>query len=374
MTVTGRKGSVARAVVCLSGCLLGCSSRILSHKDSDAIQSNKEFDRAVQIVDLPSNEAWVPGEFVSMNPRAGAYRPVDPPPGVPPAPTPPKGPPRGKKGHGKIARAAPAPVPGATAPPEARPTHRPPDIEDDEGFLGRRPVVDPFRVGEKTTLQLSYFGVVAGDLEMGVGTFASVNGRKAYRFTAKANSRSLFSMIYAVDDWAETFVDHETLVPSTYALHVKESKQLREQRMYFDWRAMQAHFWDKRVAKDSGVEEKKLDWEALAFSQTIFSGPFYLRTFALSPGKKLAFRVANEGKNYVFTGEVLRRETIATPAGTFQTVVVRPQIQLGGVFQPVGEILFWLTDDDRKFFVRIESKIKIGTIVGVAKSIERGAP
>ena len=39
---------------------------------------------------------------------------------------------------------------------------------------------------------------------------------------------------------------------------------------------------------------------------------------------------------------------------------------------PVGEVLVWLTDDERKFVVRLETKIKIGTIVAKLKSLEKG--
>ena len=99
---------------------------------------------------------------------------------------------------------------------------------------------------------------------------------------------------------------------------------------------------------------------------------FYLRAFPLTPGKKFAFRVADNGKNYLFHAEVLRREKLSTKIGELNTVVVRPTFELEDQFKPTGENLFWLTDDDRKFIVRIESKIKIGTLVGKVKSIERG--
>ena len=337
---------------------IGCASSVLKHKDSSTIENNREFDQAVSIVDMPTGgiAATGHGPYVLFPSPNGPYS----------APQKPKAKDGRKTKSGKGSM--------ASSPDPVAPQGRQPELEDAEGFVGRRPIVDPYRVGEKVTLELSYFGVAAGDLEMELKGFSVVNGRKAYRFGARATSRSVFSMIYAVDDWAETFVDYETFVPSTYSLHVKESKQLREQRMYFDWTKKMAYFWDKRVTKEDGVEEKKLEWATELYSQTIFSGPFYLRSFQLVPGKKLAFRVANEGKNYVFTGEVLRRETITVPAGEFKTVVVRPKIQLDGNFQPMGEILFWLTDDDRKFFVRIESKIKIGTIVGVAREIQRGTP
>src|SRR5690606_29120766 len=111
-------------------------------------------------------------------------------------------------------------------------------------------------------------------------------------------------------------------------------------------------------------------WKILPFSQNVVSAAFYMRTFTYGPDKELAFRVADAGKNLVFTGKVLRREKLDTEIGQLDTVVVKPKITIDGVFKQVGDILIWLTDDERKHIVRIESKIKIGTIVAKLKSIE----
>jgi hypothetical protein len=107
-----------------------------------------------------------------------------------------------------------------------------------------------------------------------------------------------------------------------------------------------------------------------AFSQNVISAAYYLRTFTMKIGKKMAIRVADEGKNIVFTGEVIRKEMLDTDIGRVRTVVIRPKVEVDGVLSPVGEILIWLTDDDRKFMVRAETKIKIGSLVAKVKSID----
>jgi hypothetical protein len=257
-------------------------------------------------------------------------------------------------------------------PPETSTKVHEPTLEDGEGFDGRRPAVDPFQVGEKLTLEVSYFGVSGGEMVLEVRPFVRVNGRKSYHLVGTAKSNSVFSMFYAVDDWFETFIDYQTLVPSSYALHVKESKQLRETRCLFDWTKMQATFWDKRIDVEQKVEERKFEWAIPMYSQNIFTAAHYLRNFQLKPGKTLAFVVAHEKENLTITGEVLRREKLQTPIGELNTVVLKPKIELNGVFKPVGDVFVWLTDDDRKYIVRIESKIKIGTVVASLVNIQPG--
>jgi hypothetical protein len=70
------------------------------------------------------------------------------------------------------------------------------------------------------------------------------------------------------------------------------------------------------------------------------------------------------------TAEVIRREKIYTDVGALDTFVVKPSFDVEGKFKPTGENFLWLTADERKFIVRMESKIKIGTIVGNVQKIK----
>jgi hypothetical protein len=252
------------------------------------------------------------------------------------------------------------------------PGPRQPELEDTEGFTGRRPIKDPFRIGEVTTLSLSYFNIVAGVLDLAVKPMVEVNGQRAYHLEVNVKSNSFFNHIYGVDDRAVTYMTYNDLIPLNLEITIKETKQLAEARTFFDWNTLKANYWQKRITKDHGEEKKQVEWNILPYSQNVISAVFYLRTFSYALGKKLAFRVADEGKNIVFKGEVIRKERLSTDIGELDTIVMKPQLTVDGVFTPVGEILIWLTDDDRKFIVRIESKIKIGTIVAKLKSLEKG--
>lgn len=247
---------------------------------------------------------------------------------------------------------------------------RQPELEDHEGFSGRRPLIDPFRVGEKIVLEVTYMNVVAGSLALEVKPFTMVNGKKAYHLFLSVKSGKTFSIFYSVDDHAESFLDFEDLVPHNLEIHVNESAQRKEIRSIFDWKSSTAKYWENKVT-NKGQSNRKAEWKIEPYAQNVLSAAFYLRTFQLIPGKKLAFRVADDGKNMVFKGEVLRREILKTALGEIPTVVVKPEITIEGVFKPMGEILFWMTDDDRKFIVRIESKIRIGTLIAKLKEIRR---
>lgn len=248
---------------------------------------------------------------------------------------------------------------------------REPEIEDAEGFVGRRPKVDPFRVGERVVLSVNYFNVSAGDIILEARPRRVVNGRSVYHFAATARSNRVFSMFYSVRNNAETFVDYETLLPLTLTYDANESSRVKEIRSFFDSEKNIARVWEKEVRRGEDERKKELEWEIEPFAQNVLSAIFYIRNFTLTPGKTFEFRIADNEKNYTFTGEVLRREVLSTPVGDLPTVVVKPTFQAEGSFSPSGDNLLWFTDDHRKLLVRIEAKVRIGTLVGRLKELKR---
>jgi hypothetical protein len=328
---------------------LGCAAKFLKTDGDEKLSNITEYEEKLEVKTLP------------VAPEVAAQVPVVPPEsmvtGVPTA---------SKKEALKKEPAKPV-VPVAPIIKK-----RLPEFEDSAGFNGRRPIADPFWVGEKVTLAASYFGVKGGDMTMGVHPFVQVNGKKAYHLVATLKTTSVFSTFYAVDDFGETFVDFNELIPFNFLVKVKESGQLREVRNFFDWTKNKSNFWEKKYTKKHGHQEKKLEWDIDPYTQNIFSAPFYLRVFDLEPGKSYKFRMADEARNFIVTAHVLNREKVTVEAGTFDTVKIRPEVAIDGIFQPMGDVFFWLTDDDRKFYVKIEAKIRIGTLKAEATEIIRG--
>ena len=66
------------------------------------------------------------------------------------------------------------------------------------------------------------------------------------------------------------------------------------------------------------------------------------------------------------------RESLSTPAGTFNTVVVEPKMLAGGLFRDEGDLRVWYTDDARHIPVQIKSDLKIGSITATLRRIRTG--
>lgn len=358
-------------VLLSAGLLLSCASGLQNVK-VEQLQKNAEFEEAVTI-ERPTpavSEETVPA--VEATPTATPT--ATPAPAKAPAkPTVKKTAPKPKTKPAEKARSSTkttSKTKGKTMEETVAAAGRQPDIEDSEGFDGRRPLVDPFRVGEEVVHNVHYFKVSAGELKMKVEPFSTVNGRKSYTFAIEIKTSSLFSNFYRVQDRVETFVDYEDLIPRVFQLHVNETNSVRESKMLFDVEKNEATFWEKKVTKEKGEEEKKEQWDILPFSQNVYSAIFYMRNFKWETGKEYSFRVANEKENLVFSGKAIRREVLDTKLGPMKAILIQPNIVLKGKFKPIGDNYIWISDDDRKLVLRIESKIKIGTLVSEVISIK----
>ena len=336
-------------ILAFSCLMFSCTSKFLKYDKEAELAKNTEFENQVQIKELPQ-EAAVNVATPNLEPKQEVKPVLD------------------KKIKSKTAKK----VIGKTLllPEPLMAQTRQPSLEDKEGFgTSRRPLNDPFKVGEKVIHSVSYFGAEAGKLTFAVKPFVEVNGKKSYNFVVDIKSSSLFSNFYSVDDQVETYVDYEELVPYVFKLKIKESGQLKEARSYFDQQTLKANYWEKKYTEKNGHEEKKLAWDLMPYSQNAFSAVFYMRFFKWNVGQEYAFRVSDDEKNVIFKGKAIEKVKLNTNAGAFDAIKIKAEITSRGALSQTGDLYLWVSDDEHKYMLRFEAKIKIGTIVSEVEKI-----
>lgn len=237
----------------------------------------------------------------------------------------------------------------------------------------RRPAVDPIRVGERAVYDITYFGMVAGEFSIGVEPFKEINGRKVYHVLGRATSSKVFSLFYKLNDTIETFIDYDGIFPHRFHILLDESKQKRNSLELFDSEKGRTFFWNRWDHHKCGYTEVKDFFPMQPFSQDSLSSLFYIRTLPLKDGDVTTFPVVSEGKNWDAVITVLRHEVIDTPMGPLKTIVLKPETKYQGILKKQGDSFLWVTDDDRRFMVKLEAKVKIGSIIARLKSFEPGA-
>jgi hypothetical protein len=115
----------------------------------------------------------------------------------------------------------------------------------------------------------------------------------------------------------------------------------------------------KKVAIPDGVHD-------------LTSAFMWLRLQRLAPGDRHELPVLSSTKHWTLVAEVVGRETVKTPAGTFPTVKVRIQTALDGKFSTKRDSWMWLSDDPRHVLVRASADFSVGSIVATLKSYRPG--
>lgn len=238
----------------------------------------------------------------------------------------------------------------------------------------RRPEKDPIWIGEKHVFEITYFGMAAGDFTLEVLPHKAINARKVYHAKGTAVSSNVFSMFYRVNDSIETFFDYEGLFSHRFHLQQDETKQTRDSIELNDSEKGQSFFWNKWNHKVKGYIEVKDFFPMPAFSQDSLSALYYIRTLPLVTGTVVTFPVISEGKSWDAVVTVVRRETVSTPSGPMQAIVLKPEAKYQGILKKRGDSFLWLTDDHRRALIRLEAKVKIGTVLASLKKFEPGNP
>jgi hypothetical protein len=83
------------------------------------------------------------------------------------------------------------------------------------------------------------------------------------------------------------------------------------------------------------------------------------------------FTLISDGKIYAVHGRVMKREKVTTPVGTFDALLVEPQMASGGV-QREERLYIWYSDDERRLPLRIRTEVKFGSVTATLKSVTSG--
>ena len=69
-----------------------------------------------------------------------------------------------------------------------------------------------------------------------------------------------------------------------------------------------------------------------------------------------------DAENYQLRFKFVKRETIKTDAGTFKALVIKPQLLKGRVFKDEEALTLWVSDDENKIPLMVESDIFVGSV------------
>ncbi len=205
----------------------------------------------------------------------------------------------------------------------------------------------PFGAGERADYQVKYGVFSVGRGTMDVVGIDTIRGLESWHILFRVRGGVPG---YRVDNLMESWMDTRTLASLRFKQELSEGRRERERVFEI--------FPDSQKYRENDLEPQASVPDPLDDGSFLY----FVRTIPLEVGKEYEFhRYFRPDRNPVRI-QVLRRERIKVPAGTFETIVVRPLIKARGVFSENGRAEVWLTDDDRRIMVQMKSHLSLGSL------------
>lgn len=228
------------------------------------------------------------------------------------------------------------------------------------------PVNKAFPVGEKLTYIVSWSNLMdAGVADLEVMEDQVVGSTNAYRFVGTARSLGIVESFFPIRISIESMMDSRRLHSLSFKLDETMGKKKRKRSFLFDHETHTA----KYLLNQDPPEMIPFTGEV----QDTLSVLYYVRTRGeFKTEKPFVVTVFESGKTWSLDVVTAGKEHITTPAGEFNTIILKTNPPYESVFSNKSEITMWITDDDRKIPVLVKSRIMIGSVVFTLNKIEMG--
>jgi hypothetical protein len=215
-----------------------------------------------------------------------------------------------------------------------------------------------FGPGEKLTYKVYYnlFRLQAGTATFEIrDAFKKVNGRDCYNIVGTGKTTDACDMFFMVRDHYESYIDAELLMPWRFVRVVNEGGFKFDDYVRFD-----------PIQKTAVSKKQKEVKQPMPDNfHDVLSALYYFRTFDWENAQEgQVFEVDIFLDDQLYKGGVkyLGRETIKTDLGKVKCLKLQPNVISGNVFKENAKMFLWVTDDENRIPVRIESDIVVGTI------------
>ncbi len=212
-----------------------------------------------------------------------------------------------------------------------------------------------FGNNEKITYVI-YYNVIGAYISAGTASFSTketaLNGKPVYHVVGEGATNSSYDLIFKVRDKYESFIDSETMQPLKFVRNVNEGGYKIYQNVAFNKTANTA-------TSNDGV------YKVPVCVQDVISAVYYARNIDfknLKAGDRITFSMFLDNELHSMYIKYMGKEVIKTKYGKFRTHKFKPLLIKGTIFEGGEKMTVWVTDDENKVPVRIESPIIVGKV------------
>lgn len=211
------------------------------------------------------------------------------------------------------------------------------------------------RSGEKLVYKI-YYTFAGAYVATGEATFSNTlvveNKKPCFHFQGEGHSYSKYDWFFKVRDLYESYVDTQTMLPLKFVRKVEEGSHKLYNSVIFN------HDYH-RATSTNGV------FKTRACIQDVLSAIYYARNIDFSSFKinqKHHFHIFLDDQEEAIYIEYLGKKKIKTMYGTYNTIMFRPKLLEGTIFKGGDKMVVYVTDDENRIPVLVETPIIVGKI------------
>lgn len=244
--------------------------------------------------------------------------------------------------------------PGNTPVSQAVTSHSPSCETDNQAFL------DGEEVTYKLYYQLNFIWISAGEVK-----FKVRENKNTYIITADGRTASAFEWFYKVEDHYKTVIDKKTLLPIEFVRDIHEGKFELYNKFTFDQ-------INKKVTSYKGRDKDHLkikQYDISGCMHDMMSIIYSTRNVNLDSFEKddtFPVNVFLEDE-YNLDVKLVEKNLVKRikGLGKFRTHAISPELIAGDVFNAGTKMTVWVTADDNRVPLMIESPVSVGSVKAV---------
>ena len=224
-----------------------------------------------------------------------------------------------------------------------------------------------FQGGEEVVYKLFYnwnfVWLAAGEV-----TFRVRDLGDKYHLSAHGRTYSSYEWFFKVRDKYDTYVDKETLLPIISIRDISEGKYRLFDHVTFDKTRNKAI--SNRGKSRFTAEVTEYDIESCMHD--ILSIIYYTRNVdfnKMKPGAEIPIKIFMDKETWPLTVKYHGKEVKKVRNnGKNNTIKFTPEVIVGDIFNEGTQMMVWVSDDENKIPLLIESPVSVGSVKVVLKS------
>ncbi|MDX2278823.1 MAG: DUF3108 domain-containing protein [Saprospiraceae bacterium] len=225
-----------------------------------------------------------------------------------------------------------------------------------------------FQNGEKLTYKIFYNWNFVW-LSAGEVTFKVFDEDKQWHYQAYGKTYPSYEWFFKVQDQYDSWVNKSTLLPNYSERSVNEGNYHIFEKISFNQSTKKMSVWR---APQKGGEEKKTEHNVTDCVHDILSSLYYLRNIDLTDpqsGNTVPFRIFMDQAEYPLKLRFKGRDGNKNVhgMGRYKVLKYQPDVIAGSVFKEDTKMTVWVSDDENRIPVLIESPVSVGSVKMVLK-------